>query len=214
MGMAWSLTKGIISSNERYARHPFIKALQTDSAINKGNSGGPLLNMKGEIVGINALIVSRISENAGIGLAIRGDIVKKSVSSMLSTGRVDRPAIGIMIMELVNENTRKKISKEFPKLKENYIPNTYGIFVRSDKNPKGIKKFDTIIAINDVMTNGQVQFSDEISKYGVEEIITLTVIRKRRYLKVDIPLKVFPVDADAMYSAIRRPTLPIIPENK
>ena len=86
--------------------------------------------------------------------------------------------------------------------------------MRSDKNPKGIKKFDTIIAINDVMTNGQVQFSDEISKYGVEEIITLTVIRKRRYLKVDIPLKVFPVDADAMYSAIRRPTLPIIPENK
>ena len=214
MGMAWTVTKGIISSTERYARHPFIKAIQTDSAINKGNSGGPLLNMKGEIVGINALIVSKNQQNAGVGLAIRGDIVKKSFESMLVTGRVDRPAIGIMIMELVNENTRKKISKEFPKLKENYIPNTYGIFVRSDKNPKGIKKFDTIIAINDVMTNGQVQFSDEISKYDVEEIITLTVIRKRRYLKVDIPLKVFPVDADAMYSAIRRPTLPIIPENK
>ena len=172
------------------------------------------MNMKGEIVGINALIVSRISESAGIGLAIRGDIAKKSVLSMLSIGRVDRPAIGIMIMELVNENSRKKIMKEFPKLKENHIPNTYGIFVRSDKNPKGIKKFDTIVAINDIMTNGQVQFSDEISKYNVGDIITLTVIRKRRYLKVDIPLKVFPVDADALYSVIRRPTLPIVPENK
>ena len=51
MGMAWTVTKGIISSTERYSRHPFIKALQTDAAINKGNSGGPLLNMKGEKIG-------------------------------------------------------------------------------------------------------------------------------------------------------------------
>ncbi len=210
MGMAWTVTKGIVSSNERYARHPFIKAIQTDSAINKGNSGGPLMNMKGEIVGINALIVSRISENAGIGLAIRGDIAKKSVLSMLSTGRIDRPAIGVMIMELSNKKQRKTILKEFPKLKENFLPNTYGIFVRSEtkNNPKGIKQFDTIIAINDVMTNGQVQFSDQIGKYNVGDTITLTIIRKRRYLKVDVPLKVFPVNADAMYSAIRKPTLP------
>ena len=47
MGMPWTFSKGIISSNERYARHPFIKVLQTDAAINVGNSGGPLLNMKG-----------------------------------------------------------------------------------------------------------------------------------------------------------------------
>ena len=79
MGMAWTVTRGIISSTERYSRHPFIKTLQTDAAINKGNSGGPLMNMRGEIIGINALIISRISENAGVGLAIRGDIVKTSV---------------------------------------------------------------------------------------------------------------------------------------
>ena len=58
MGMAWTVTKGIISSTDRHARHAFIKALQTDAAINVGNSGGPLLNMKGEIVGINTLIIS------------------------------------------------------------------------------------------------------------------------------------------------------------
>jgi len=100
MGMVWTVTKGIISSTERYARHPFVKAIQTDSAINKGNSGGPLMNMKGEIVGINALIISKISENAGVGLAIRGDVAEKSVKSMLASGRVDRPAVGIMIMPL------------------------------------------------------------------------------------------------------------------
>ena len=209
MGMAWTVTKGIVSSTERYARHPFIKAIQTDSAINKGNSGGPLLNMRGEIVGINALIISRISENAGVGLAIRGDIAKKSVKSMLSTGRVDRPAVGIMIMPLGQPKQRDKIIKEFPKLKSEFIPNTYGIFVRPDENlPKGMKKYDTIVGVNDEMTNDGLQFSDEISKYNIGDTVTLTIVRKRRYLKVDVPLKVFPVDADAMYSQMRKPALP------
>ena len=218
MGMVWTVTKGIISSTERYARHPFIKAIQTDSAINKGNSGGPLMNMKGEIVGINALIISKISENAGVGLAIRGDIVKKSFESMLSTGRVDRPAVGIMIMPLAQVKQRDKIIKEFPKLKPKFIPNTFGVFVRPDENlPKGLKKFDTIIGVNGEMINDGLQFSDELSKYNIGDTITLTIVRKRRYLKVDVPLKVFPVDADAMYSKIRiPPTLPkpVQPEKK
>lgn len=217
MGMAWTVTKGIISSTERYARHPFVKAIQTDSAINKGNSGGPLMNMKGEIVGINALIISKISESAGVGLAIRGDIVKKSFESMLSTGRVDRPAVGIMIMSLVQVKQRDKIIKEFPKLKPKFIPNTFGVFVRPDENlPKGLKKFDTIIGVNGEMINDGLQFSDELSKYEIGEMVTLTIVRKRRYLKVDVPLKVFPVDADAMYSKIKTPVLPkpIKPEKK
>jgi len=210
MGMAWTVTKGIISSTERYARHPFIKSIQTDSAINKGNSGGPLMNMRGEIVGINALIISRISENAGVGLAIRGDIVKKSFESMLVTGRVDRPAVGIMIMPLVQTKQRAKIIKEFPKLKSEFIPNTFGVFVRPNESlPKGLKKFDTIIGVNGEMINDGLQFSDELSKYKIGETVTLTIVRKRRYLNVDVPLKVFPVNADAMYSKIKTPPLPI-----
>ena len=211
MGMAWTVTKGIISSTERYSRHPFIKALQTDAAINKGNSGGPLMNMKGEIVGINALIISRNQQNAGVGLAIRGDIVKKSFESMLVTGRVDRPAVGIMIMPLAQSKQRNKIIKEFPKLKPKFIPNTFGVFVRPDENlPKGLKKFDTIIGVNGEMINDGLQFSDELSKYNIGDTITLTIVRKRRYLKVDVPLKIFPVDADAMYSKIK--TLPPLPK--
>ena len=201
MGMVWTVTRGIVSSTERYARHPFVKAIQTDAAINKGNSGGPLMNMRGEIVGINALIISKISENAGVGLAIRGDIAKKSLESMLVSGRVDRPAVGIMIMPLNNKKQRNKIIKEFPNLKEEFIPNSFGIFVRpSETLPKGLKKFDTIIGINDEMTNSGLEFSDEIYKYGIGDTITLTIVRKRRYMKVDVSLKVFPVDAEKMYA--------------
>jgi len=216
MGMVWTVTKGIISSTERYSRHPFIKALQTDASINKGNSGGPLMNMKGEIVGINALIISRNQQNAGVGLAIRGDIVKKSFESMLVTGRVDRPAVGIMIMPLAQGKQRNKIIKEYPKLKSEFIPNTFGVVVRPDENlPKGLKKFDTIIGVNGEMVNDGMQFSDELSKYKIGETVTLTIVRKRRYLKVDVPLKVFPVNASKMY-AQKVPQLlkPVQPEKK
>ena len=157
MGMTWTVTKGIISSTERYSRHPYIKSVQTDAAINKGNSGGPLLNMKGEIVGINALIVSRISENAGVAMAIRGDIVKDSLETMLEHGKVDRPAIGVMIMPLMTEKQVDVIIKKHPKLKKEDVPNTWGLFISpgevDEKNPpqelpKGIKPFDVIMAIN------------------------------------------------------------------
>ena len=216
MGMVWTVTRGIVSSTERYARHPFVKAIQTDAAINKGNSGGPLMNMRGEIVVINSLIISKISENAGVGLAIRGDIAKKSLEAMLVSGRVDRPSVGIMIMPLNNKKQRNKIIKEFPKLKPEFVPYSFGIFVRpSETLPKGLKKFDTIIGINDEMTNSGLHFSDEIYKYGIGDTITLTIVRKRKYMKVDVPLKVFPVDADKIY-AKQVPQLPkpVRPEKK
>ena len=120
---------------------------------------------------------------------------------MLVNGRVDRPAICIMIMPLSTENQRNTILKEFPKLKPEFVPNTFGIFVRpSDTLPKGIKKFDTIIGINGEMVNSGLQFSDEIYKHNIGDTITLVLIRKKVFLKVDIPLKVFPVDDEAMYT--------------
>ena len=113
---------------------------------------------------------------------------------------------------------RDKIIKEFPKLKSEFIPNTFGVFVRPDENlPKGLKKFDTIIGVNDEMVNDGLQFSNELYKYNIGDTITLTLIRKRRYMKVDVPLKIFPVDADAMYSKIKIPPpllKPVQPEKK
>ena len=221
MGMTWTVTKGIISSTERYARHPYIKTLQTDTAINKGNSGGPLLNMKGEIIGINALIISRISENAGVALAVRGDIVKDSFETMLEHGRVDRPAIGVMIMPLMTEKQRDAIIKKFPKLKREDVPNTWGLFVSHDEGdvknppqelPKGIKPFDVIMAINGEPINNGIDLADELIKYKIDEIITLMVIRNHKFVKVDIPLKVFPVPVDQMYQPTRKPFLPAPPK--
>jgi S1-C subfamily serine protease len=81
--------------------------------------------------------------------------------------------------------------------------------VRPDENlPKGLKKFDTIIGVNNEMVNDGLQFSNELYKYNIGETVTLTIVRKRRYLKVDVTLKVFPVNADKMYSKLSKPVLP------
>ncbi len=213
MSMAWSVTKGIISSNNRYARHPYIHALQTDAAINKGNSGGPLMNMQGEIVGINALIISKISENAGIGLAIRGDVVESSYKSMLKTGTVSRPAVGIQIMSLGHPRQRKLVLKKFPNFNPDHIPNVSGMFVSdaTDKDlPKGIDKYDTVIGINGELFNDGVKFSNLLENYKVGEKITLTLIRKGRYRLVDVVLKEFPVDVEKLYPTIQK----ILPQKK
>ena len=206
MGMVWTVTKGIVSSRERFARHPFIKSIQTDAAINKGNSGGPLLNMKGEIIGINSLMISKSGTSAGVGLAVRGDVVKKSFESMMNNGRVERPAIGIMIAPLSNERGRRKVLKEFPDANPDYIPNTFGLLIRpTDDMPEGLETHDVIVAVNGQITNNGMDFSDELIKHDIGDNVTLTIIRKRWYIKVDVPLKVLPVPVEKMY-ARRQPT--------
>ena len=206
MGMAWSITKGIISNTDRYARHPFIKALQTDAAINQGNSGGPLLNMKGEVIGINSLLVSKAGQNAGLGISVRGDVVKKSYESMLKIGRIDRPAIGVMISQLGSESQRKTILKQYPKADERFIPNTFGLLVSEDKKiADGVKLWDTIVAINGNLVNNGVDLSDEVIKYEVGDTITLTIIRKKKYIKVDIELQVYEVPVESMYKNRNNP---------
>ena len=201
MGMVWTVTKGIVSSNARFMRHPYIKALQTDAAINKGNSGGPLMNMRGEIVGINAMMMSRTNQSAGVGLAIRGDIVKDSYETMIVHGKVDRPAVGVQVMPVGNKKSKDLILKKFPNIKPEWIPNTYGLFIASENqdNPKNIKQFDTIVGIGGVLVNTGLQFSDELIKYEVGDTIFVMVIRKKVYLTVETTLKVFPVETDKIF---------------
>ena len=201
MGMVWTVTKGIISSTERYSKHPYIKAVQTDAAINQGNSGGPLLNMKGEIVGINSSIISKIKENAGIGLAIRADIVENSYKLMVSMGRVDRPAIGIMIAPLLREKQRKSIAEKQADIELENIPNTFGLLVIKTENmPKGLEIGDAIVGINGAPINNGMELSEELIKYNIGEEVSLTIIRNRMFKIVKVPLQVLKVPTEQLYN--------------
>jgi len=135
-----------------------------------------------------------------LGIAIRGDIVKKSYESMLKFGGINRPAIGIMISQLGSDSQREKILKENLKADQRFVPNTFGLLIsKDDPIPENLKLWDTVIAINDNLINNGVELSDEIIKYDVGETITLTVIRKKKYIKVDVTLNIFEPPVDEMY---------------
>jgi len=99
-GLDQSLTTGVISALKRRlptsGGREISNVIQTDAAVNPGNSGGPLLDSAGRLIGVNTAIISPSGSNAGIGFAIPVDIVNRVVPELISKGRVPTPGIGIV----------------------------------------------------------------------------------------------------------------------
>ena len=102
-GLQGTLTAGVVSALEREIRAPdgfaIDDVIQTDAAINSGNSGGPLLDTNGRVIGINTQIQSETGGNVGIGLAVPVDTVKKIVNDLRGDGQVDHAWLGVSIEE-------------------------------------------------------------------------------------------------------------------
>jgi 2-alkenal reductase len=99
-GLDQSLTFGVISALHRRlptsSGHQITNVIQTDAAVNPGNSGGPLLDSSGRVVGVNTAIISPSGSNAGVGFAIPMDVVNRVVPQLIRDGRVPTPGIGIV----------------------------------------------------------------------------------------------------------------------
>ncbi len=98
-GQRWTLTRGIISALDRtiqgMSRFSIGSVIQTDAAINQGNSGGPLFNLRGEVIGVNAQIMSNLRVNTGVGFAIPSNLVRRVVEDLISDGEVSYSFLGI-----------------------------------------------------------------------------------------------------------------------
>lgn len=100
-GLDQTLSTGVISGLGReimsMSRRPIQGVVQTDAAINPGNSGGPLLDSAGRVVGVNTAIYSPSGASAGVGFAVPIDIVARVVPQLITTGRVERPGLGVQL---------------------------------------------------------------------------------------------------------------------
>lgn len=108
-GLQETVTQGIISAKgRRTMRDSGVEMLQTDVAVNQGNSGGPLINLRGEIVGINSAIYSNSQEGSwlGISFAIPANTAQRALESLLKNGRVVRGYLGLVMSNLSPENAR------------------------------------------------------------------------------------------------------------
>lgn len=171
-----TVTAGIISAkarniqilNEQYAIESFI---QTDAAVNPGNSGGALVNLKGELIGINTAIASKTGSYAGYSFAIPASIAKKIVTDLIEFGEVQRAILGVKIGEL-DEKTAK--DNGINEIKGVYIGE---VFENGAAEKAGIKAGDVILSINGVDVNSLSQLQEQISKYRPNQQVDVVVNR-------------------------------------
>ena len=103
-GLGGTVTAGIVSARERDIKAgPYDDFIQTDAAINRGNSGGPMFNLDGEVIGINSVIISPYGGSAGIGFAIASNLARNVIEQLRDHGRVRRGWLGVRIQTVTDE---------------------------------------------------------------------------------------------------------------
>jgi serine protease Do len=191
------MTAGIVSAKGRdLPQENLVPFIQTDAAVNPGNSGGPLFNLKGEVVGINSLIFSRTGGYMGLSFAIPIDLAMNTVAQLKEKGRVTRGRIGVQITEV-----SKETAESFG------LPKPTGALVNSvekggpaEKN--GIEAGDIIIKVDgrEVHTSSELPRIVTMVKPGTK--ITLTVWRKGA--QRDIAVTVAEMKEEAAATPARR----------
>ena len=212
-GMAWTITKGIISSEKRTVRSPYVRYVQTDTAINTGNSGGPVLNTAGNVVGINSLIISPQPQpkvDAGVALALRNDDAKEIVDVLVKGEEFVRAIVGVRLADLSPLNREDIQNLDDVKAAGVTIPNTYGSIVAPGEGmPEGLKVFDTIVGVDGKAVNRQEHITDVIRIKKPGDTVDLIVIRDLLFKNVTVTLKKLEVTGADLYDSKGQPKPPV-----
>jgi len=179
LGMEHTVTAGIVSYKGRSIdTQSYQDFIQTDAAINRGNSGGPLINMKGEVIGINSnILTSGFAGNIGIGFAIPSDIAKKVVVQLKDKGRVVRGRLGVQIRDLT-EGMAKQLGL---KSKAGALVNS--VEPDSPAEKAQIKQYDVILQINGEPVKNGEELRFKIADIQPGTRITLGLIRDGKDMK-------------------------------
>lgn len=183
-----TVTAGIVSAkarninilNDRSAIEAFI---QTDAAVNPGNSGGALVNTNGELVGINTAIASQTGSYVGNSFAIPVSIVKKVIADLKEYGAFQRAVMGVEIMDVTQELAREK---KIDKLEGVYIAN---LSENSAAEDAGIKEGDIILSVNNVPVNSSAELQEQISKYRPNDKINVLIRRDNKDKVYNVTLR-------------------------
>jgi Do/DeqQ family serine protease len=194
LGIGQTVTSGIISAKGRatgLSDGSFEDFLQTDASINRGNSGGALVNTAGELVGINSQILSPSGGSIGIGFAIPSNMARVVMEQLLKTGKVRRGMIGVTIQR-VSPDLAASLS----------LPNNRGALVSSVQpggpgEVAGIKRGDVITAINDQAIADPNNLRNQVASTAPGTTVNVTFLRDGREQKVTVTLAELPSTAVA-----------------
>ena len=187
LGLGGTVTAGIISAISRdIGNGPYVKFLQTDASINRGNSGGPLFNIKGEVIGINSAIISQTGGSIGLGFAIPSSSAQKIINQLQEFGRTKRGWLGVQITPV-----SKDIAESLG------LPDEKGAFI-SNINPNGpskkagIQEGDVILKFNNSEIIKMTDLPRVVAESDVGSFAIVELWRKNKIIKIEVRLGELP----------------------
>ena len=174
-GYAGSVAAGIISARNRDISHgSYDDFIQTDVAINKGNSGGPLFNMAGDVIGVNTAILSPTGYSVGISFSVPADLASSVVDQLREYGETRRGYLGVRPQKVSNA-----IAKSYG-LKDTYGALLTSVVKDSPADKAGLQKGDLITKLGGERLESSRLLSRMIAEAKIDEALEVTYIRKRK----------------------------------
>jgi serine protease Do len=186
-GLGGTVTSGIISAMSRNIQSgPYDDFIQTDAAINRGNSGGPLFNNEGEVIGVNTAIFSPGGGSVGIGFAVPSDMVQKVVADLADDGVIARGWLGVQI---------KPMSDEIANVLGFDGPKGAVIEAVGDQTPAqkaGLRKDDIILSFNGTEIAKMQDLPRLVADDAPDSVASLVVLRKGAEVTLEVTLGTLP----------------------
>jgi len=191
-GLEGTVTSGIVSALHRQMTAPnnftIADSIQTDAAINHGNSGGPLVDQQGRVIGVNAQIESESGGSDGVGFAIPSNTVRSIVSQIIATGEAEHAYLGVSMLPVPGGVAVTEVHGGAPAEKAGLRPATGTRTVEGQEIPRG---GDVVVELDGeaISTSAELQSAVDGKKPG--DVISLTVLRdgKRRTLEITLAIR-------------------------
>jgi len=224
-GLGQTVTSGIVSALGRTTSMDGLQDfIQTDASINPGNSGGALVNLEGQLVGINSQILTRSGGNMGIGFAIPTNLATSVMQQLIKNGKVEHGQIGVMIQNLTPELAKALgVSTDHGVVISRVVPD-------SPADKAGLKSEDVIVAANGKKITDGLELRNAVGLLEIGQKVKLTVLRDNKQREITVTVgksaqdissnvDLFPGLQGGSYSAVKNddssagPTSGILVEN-
>ncbi len=183
-GLGGTVTQGIISGKSRHISgdNPYDNFIQTDAPINHGNSGGPMFNLCGEVIGINTAIISPTGGSVGLGFAIASDFAKGIIEKLKNKEKIPRAVLGVSI-RILNVDAKEALGAE----------GFDGVFVESivkggAAEKAGVKSGDIILSVNAIVIKDPSNLASYIASKKIGDKIELEILRDGKKIKITVNL--------------------------
>jgi serine protease Do len=191
LGLGGTVTAGIISARSRDIQAgQYDDFLQTDAAINKGNSGGPLFNMKGDVIGINTAILSQSGGSIGIGFAIPSNQAKKVVTDLQKYGKTRRAWLGVHI-QVVTDDIAESLG-----LKEHNGALVADVTPNAPASKAGVKAGDVILKFDGKDVNETHRLPRMVSETQINREVDLDILRDGKHMTLKVTVAEMPDDKE------------------